>query len=462
MELEGDTFTYVEQFTFRVRRSLKLSHFNLIITLFALLASNTSSASNLCSQVLSSNLQLRLSQVDLDNKIQDLTTSKILWDQRDTGNLSLVEQSIASFYPAREREFLAATGISQIELYQKIRQETSKRLWRREELANDEKKKREVETKSIDPISATGKPIFYNIRTTPFIMDSQGQKNKTELSPFTILATPVTQMMYARLMIAIGETDLKIINPSVYVDGPNSISMDINGIKFKMRPNNPVENITKWDISKKLIPKLNQLSDIEDETVQEILKEIIPDHQQGDHYDLPTEAQVEYLMKTATTDDGDTVDAMIMRSDLEKLSIYATINEGENRPNLGTREVMFKLPVYIEQYPLYLYTGIREWVKDVFQDQLQGGKDPIETKGYMHSVRGGSFLAPITFFLSSYRTYGWPDKSDHITGFRLVRIRVSKTEISNSPSQMPLPVSKPQSVLKRLFSKLRGYKSPFK
>lgn len=93
--------------------------------------------------------------------------------------------------------------------------------------------------------------------------------------PFDYLQTNVTQWQFAKVME---------INPSFLKLGKDSVKIQIGSNSIVMQPNHPVEWVS-LGLTIKFFDILNNLS----ATDSDLVYELIPDHQRGDTYRLPTE-----------------------------------------------------------------------------------------------------------------------------------------------------------------------------
>lgn len=271
---------------------------------------------------------------------------------------------------------------------------------------------------------------FIKISPGHFFM-GKGNSRPTEISKaFEMMQIPMTQIVFARLMLAFGETNQQLINPSVFKEGGYSVvldGVDSSFMSLKMQPDNPVENVSYDFIVNYFLPSLNRISNSDDLNVQMFLQNIFPGHEKGDHYDLPTEAQVVFVMKKARTDDGDSVDEMLKRKDLKKLKKYAVYRVG---PTIdiknNTKPVTQQLPLFVEGQSVYMHGNVFEWVKDAWDGdaKLPGGKDPLVTDGHMRILRGGSWSLPKVYLYSTVRHANTPSNSGGGFGFRIIRTRV--------------------------------------
>jgi formylglycine-generating enzyme required for sulfatase activity len=254
----------------------------------------------------------------------------------------------------------------------------------------------------------------------------------TEITkPFAMMDTQVTQMMWARIMIALGETDLDKINLSEFKTGPDSTTENIEGIEVEMKESHPVEQVSWDDIVNKYIKGLNQLSSHEDAKTQALLERLFPGHQKGDIYDLPTEAQWEFVMR----DRGQANKKHFDRDDEAEVPNHAWYignSKSEEFPNGSTHAVATRQPRMIDvngdgiRRPFYDLEGnVWEWVKDSWDgvSELPGGKDPLSTSGTNRVIRGGSWGSGARGLLSGNRgSFSSGIRSSGV-GFRLVRTR---------------------------------------
>jgi formylglycine-generating enzyme required for sulfatase activity len=224
--------------------------------------------------------------------------------------------------------------------------------------------------------------------------------------PVEIMSTLFTQKMYFKIM---GE------NPSSYKDGENTEIMRVGSELQKIQPDNPVENVS-YENGVQLLKKINELSKQD----APLLYELIPDHTRGAKYDFITEAQIEYVMKKAKTEDGDTIDEMIKRNDVEKLKQYVVFSENSGG---RTYPVGSQKPLFVDGKPIHDLVGnISVWIKDWFQIQLFGGTDPQGPKsGFIRVLRGGGWQSSLQGLYSTYRSNSTPEIHYRGYGFRFVR-----------------------------------------
>jgi formylglycine-generating enzyme required for sulfatase activity len=371
-----------------------------------------------CSQVLSSVVQT--SAHDLDKKIHDLTTLKILWDKRMTSSLSPAEIAIANYYPKRAQELLHATGMTHEQLNELLKQETLKRQGQepRTTEQEEEKRSRELDTIKIEDDDFLAEHlVFLDVKPGKFTMGGLDNQVRTEITkPFAMMATQVTQIMWAKLKIAMGEKNIEKINPSYFKTGTDSAKVKIQDIEVQMKVKHPVENVS-WKVVQEFIDGLNVLSSSNDEKIISLLSELIPGHTKGDFYDFPTEAQWEFIMR----DRGNANKKYFDRDDDADLSNYAWFDKNSGKQ---THAVATRNPRVIDGKLFYDLEGnVYEWTKDSRDavSVLQGGQDPQITKGPFRAIRGGAWNYDALYLRSGYRTFYNPDNHYRDLGFRLVR-----------------------------------------
>lgn len=292
----------------------------------------------------------------------------------------------------------------------------------------EKEKQRTATREALDPINLAKKMSFHEIRPGRFIMGdeikpggmfSKGSGTETEITkPFAMMATQVTQLMWARLKIAMGEKDLNKINPSYFKTGTDSMTVNIEGIDVSMKPDHPVEQVS-WNDVKEYIDGLNRLSSSGDTKTQELLERLIPGHQKGDVYDFPTEAQWEFVMR----DRGAANKKHFDRDDEAEVPKHAWYsgNSGNQTHAVGQKQ-----PRMIDGKPFYDLEGnVWEWNKDSWDgsSKLPGGKDPIGISGSYRVLRGGSWNNFAQGLRSGYRNSYVPGIRGSNVGFRLVRTR---------------------------------------
>ena len=241
--------------------------------------------------------------------------------------------------------------------------------------------RKEVHTKTKIPIQPME---FQEIPAGEFWMgEGKGRKKVTISNSYEIARFQLTQWQWAKIM---GD------NPSRFIDGPESIEIEINGQKIRMQPNHPVEEISWNDVHDLFLPKLNDLSRKDDP----LIYEVIPDHTQGALYDFPTEVQWERAARAGT----DT--AFSFGDDEAELPKYAWFNKNSKG---STHAVGLKLP---NAFGLFdMHGNVLEWMKD--------------NSGSRRVLRGGGWFYAARDLRSAIRRNVGPDDHSSGVGFRLVR-----------------------------------------
>jgi formylglycine-generating enzyme required for sulfatase activity len=295
---------------------------------------------------------------------------------------------------------------------------------RSRKLESEEEGRRRLQVIS-ELTSSTRKAIFHEIRPGTFLM-GESQVKTTITKPYSMMDVQFTQMMWARLKIAMGERDPNKINPAHFKSGLYSITAILDGIEVEMKPNHPIEQVS-WDEVKEFIDKLNDLSKSNDEKVQALLQDLFPGHQKSDQYDFPTEAQWEYVKRNLGKSNMIYFDRDM--KDIDHLKKYANFSENSmsaEYPDGSTEAVEERLPRIIDGKTFYGLEGnVWEWLKDTWDGSsaLPGGVDPIGITGSEHVVIGGSWCSLGLFLRSGHRGIKLSNDKSYTVGFRLVRTR---------------------------------------
>ncbi len=288
------------------------------------------------------------------------------------------------------------------------------------EKRKEDKEKREIIEASLDPINqAKQKIIFHQIKPGKFMMGEIRLAVEVMIDePFSMMSTQFTQMMWARLQIAMGETDLNKINPSYnktnimklnpskYKTGNAPRVIKIENFDVEMKPDHPVEQVS-WDDVTEFIIKLNDLSKSNETKIQNLLINLIPDHQKNDVYDLPTDKQWEFVMR----DRGNANKKFFDIPDESKLSKFAWYYENSGNE---TNAVAQLLPRMIDtgygiRKPFYDMEGnVWEWNKNLYDSSAR-------------VIRGGGFGGGANNLRSGIRVGGSSYLRSDAVGFRLAR-----------------------------------------
>lgn len=375
---------------------------------------------------------------------------------------TLSQNQCAKLLEAKAPSFAAFIRAKMLNLQGTQSNETQDQLMAKETQKEDEGRQRDEVRIAVDPVHNARKIKFLEMKPREFLMgyvEHEGFPVSTEITrSYGIMDSKMTQMMYAQLMILFEAQDLKLIFPSHFTDGPNSLVYIYKGMPISMRPDDPVMNVSWHDINDFFLVMLNAYSKKEDSKIQSILKIFIVDHKQGDQYGLLTEAQIENAMKQAVTIDNDSIDAMINRGDDKKLKQYVVYTENTDFKT-GTQPEASLLPLFIEGVPIYMHGNVAEILQDLYDPNviLKGGKDPLGSVGRHRSVRGGSWMNISTYLHSAQRFGVGPSERSEFAGFRLARL--SRLEMGATPGPNVLQDKKSSKLkqdLLQIWNKLRA------
>ena len=312
-------------------------------------------------------------------------------------------------------------------------QEQATKESRRRKLETEEEERRRLH-EALKPIRNARKGYFYEIPAGEFLMGEEKVLTKISKS-FEMMDVHVTQFIWAQLKIAMGETNVRLINPSVFSDylnrsgdksSRNDIIVKIDDFEFHMQINNPVESINTDTKVQDFLNGLNELSKYGDSQIQDLLRDLFPGHQKGDHYDLPTEAQWEYVM----TNLGKANKPYFDSDDDAELNKYAYYDESNGVRLSGpwdkTLAVASLQPRIINGKPFFDLEGnVADLVKDLWDgvSSVPGGVDPLGAKGDFRIARGGgwAFGSKDLRYFSRWKVN--PRSSHHSVGIRLIRTR---------------------------------------
>lgn len=341
-----------------------------------------------------------------------------------------LNQSVVHFN-AKLKQIIAIDAKYEYEFKKRFFEATQKMKTEQSDVDKKEKeeiaKKERIIFETTDPVYLSKKMILHEIHPGKFFM---GFKNiESEITkPFAMMDSKMTQMMWARLKIAIGEKNANDLNPSFFKTGSESMlvkNIDGSGVDVQMKPDHPVEQVS-WNDVKKLINGLNRLSNSDDEKTQELLKKIIPDHKKGDRYDFPTDAQWEFVMQNR----GNTKKMYFDRDDNTEIldhAWFAENSKSEEYPEGSTHAVATKKARLIDrgdgvEVAFYDLEGnLSEWTKHATREILSKS-DPTGTPCYR--IRGCSWNGPTPSWHWGRNSDGYPKTRYKGVGIRLVRIRL--------------------------------------
>lgn len=247
---------------------------------------------------------------------------------------------------------------------------------------------------------------FVRIEPTSFLMGGDKKGVLTTIThPFEILSVDVIQKMFNELAALIerrlkGKYLVLSKNSSFYY---RSDSSPAYGMSFN--------TVQLW------IEGINELSLMEDNTVQDVLKKWLPGHEKGARYQLPTEAQWEVVTRLGGRAGGSYAHGKNSHN-LYEYAVYDQLTPSIISP------VGIKKPVFYRGQPIYdLHGLIWHWVSDWHDASFRGGVDPLgPSSGTVKVLRGGSFGSSAVGVSSDIRFYGFPELENLFAGFRLVRL----------------------------------------
>ena len=215
-----------------------------------------------------------------------------------------------------------------------------------------------------------GSPIIDFVRIEPasFMMgDGDSKVLTTVTKPFGILSTKTTQKQWRGVVELLKKYRGNSYN--VLSDSPSNFKGEMN----------PVEQISFDDIT--LWNKgLNELSQIDNDQIQEKLKVLFPGHQRGAQYGRPTDAQWELVARNGGLAQG----GYAFGNSEKNLGDHAYFsgNSGSKSHPVGE-----KRPIFYNGKPIYDMHGlVWEWTDDWYGQNISGGKDPAGPSSGSHRV----------------------------------------------------------------------------
>ncbi len=204
---------------------------------------------------------------------------------------------------------------------------------------------------------------------------------------FEMQSTEVTQLQWFEVM----RENLSRFKSEKYCKGEHR---EIERVELCL--NNPVENVS-WNEVQNFIRELNRQID------------------DGYTYRLPTEAEWEYAARAETT----TVYSFGDNS--EDLRAHGWYWENSNR---RTHKVGQKSA---NAWGLHdVHGNVWEWVEDAYASDLPGGTDPLQSSGRDRVVRGGGWSNGAQGLRSADRSSINPGDRGYFIGFRLLRTPVKR------------------------------------
>lgn len=302
-------------------------------------------------------------------------------------------------------------GESAVNLYyQKIKQRLSqfkqsqKGFEKKKKQKEDEYEKQKIifdnEYKKTQPQYFRENLVFYRIEPDTFMMGEIGKQIETQIhKPFEMAATLTTQLVWRKIA--------ELANQSF----PDKYQIETSP-SFYQGDYLPVEYVSIKDIQ----IWLNALNDLSTKGNQSIV-DLIPGHQNGDTYRLPTEAEWEFVVRGR----GQFNQVYYFGDKVNQLERYAWFVDISNSM---THPVAEKLPLIIKGNKMFfdMHGNVSEWVSDYYQENLIDGSNPqVTTIGPFSTIRGGSFVDSACYNQSDYRHKLNSDIRINYIGFRLVK-----------------------------------------
>lgn len=256
-----------------------------------------------------------------------------------------------------------------------------------------------------------GKPLKAFVKLPPgsFMMGDLRKIKVTITQPVEMMSTLVYQQLWVDIIKLSSQfTNSKLQNLVVY---PSKYSHE----------DNPVENITYKEV-KLWIEGLNELSNMNSEVVQKILAQLLPNHQLGDFYSLPTEAEWEYVARLRGLSEG----KYLFGATLKNFGDYAWYSENSH---YQTHPVGLKKPLMINGQPIYDMLGnVSQWMASREDILLRDPYPFNQGDGTEQEARGGSyFFNGPQLGTSVSISYNVSDRYSSL-GFRLVRIKKPQSD----------------------------------
>jgi formylglycine-generating enzyme required for sulfatase activity len=180
---------------------------------------------------------------------------------------------------------------------------------------------------------------------------------------FEMMDTDVTQLQWAYISVLLGEKDPELLSPAYFNKGKASKLTILLDTATNIQAEFPVENVS-YDQVNAWIKGLNQLSKNGNQQAQERIKKVIPSHNKGDVYDLPTFEEWYYV----ATNLGRENEIYFYTNELKKIDPFAVYQVNSN---MQTAEVKSKLPRIIQGAEFFdLQGNVSKWVR---RDRFPGG-----------------------------------------------------------------------------------------
>lgn len=279
------------------------------------------------------------------------------------------------------------------------------------------------------------KPFYFQMKFNKILPGQFEMLNNTGPNPivkitipFEMAQTETTQLQWSVVKVLLGEKNPDNIYKPKFNTDRDTVNVLINDIKVEIKPDHPIENVSYEEVIE-WIQGLNRLSLSIDEKIQEQLLKVIPSHQKGHVYDLPTEAQWAFVAQNR----GKNNNIFFDRNDSLTLGIYAwyspSLETNKNANLMSAQKVATKKPRLIDSgngdlVPFFDTQGnVGEWTKDWFALNLSDGDDPQgPSTGNWRVIRGGGYTKLANDLRLDFRNSESPLKRLRSVGFRLIRL----------------------------------------
>jgi len=281
----------------------------------------------------------------------------------------------------------------------------------------------------------TRKMEFNLVPPGRFMMGGEFQTKKVNVTlthQIEMMSTQVTQKHWVELM---GE------NPSHFAKREDTTVYKVKGKSIKLQQDHPIENVTWWSVvvfANKLSEKHGlkpaydlsgitwkkgtraedgklEALDAEDGKIK--INASNGDYYQAEGFRLPTEAEQEYILRAAGTENGE-YHFGNNEVDLKNHAWFKDNSGGKTHP-VGELK-----PLILNGNEFYdLHGNVWEWAWDRYKKiSPKGGENPVEPNSGSHRVcRGGAWNFCASDASSAYRHVTWAVTQNRSFGFRLVR-----------------------------------------
>ena len=213
---------------------------------------------------------------------------------------------------------------------------------------------------------------------------------------FQIMSVTTTQRMWRNV--------LKLAN-SYFENKYSHLNLSPS---YEKGETHPVETVLYADVIQ-WFEAVNELSNANNFEIQQSMKQIFPDHEKGDLYKLPSEAEMEYVARIGGLANGLYLHSLTENNLTDYMWNYVN---SDNK----THPVGLKKPIFYFGEPIY----------DIIGNVAQYVENPNPNNTRRNIVFGGGFES---FRRSNFLGYTYSKNSDfleRITSFRISRVRNAK------------------------------------